>query len=107
MIAREWRCRCPNTHRDDFLEHLRATGVHDTAVTPGFQGEQILERDLGTMVEITLISYWSRLEDISAFAGSDISQAKLYPGDEVFEIEPDLQVRHYDVLEQHFTFAKE
>ncbi|MGE4292889.1 MAG: antibiotic biosynthesis monooxygenase [Desulfovibrio sp.] len=103
MIAREWRCRCPKSQREGFLAHLRSTGVKDTSATPGFRGEQILERDQGNTVEITLISYWNRLEDIVAFAGEDIAMARLYPGDEAFEIVPDHTVRHYEVLEQRFT----
>lgn len=105
MIAREWRCLCPSRHRDDFLEHLDATGVRECQSTPGFQGFQILERTLGPRVEITLVTYWRAAADIVAFAGEDISKARLYPDDEAYEIVPDHEVRHYAVLAQEIPQA--
>jgi len=45
----------------------------------------------------------SGLESIKAFAGNDISQARLYPEDEVYELEPDLSVQHYEVIEHQFS----
>jgi heme-degrading monooxygenase HmoA len=100
MIAREWRCRCPIPHRDGFLVHLDATGVRECQALLGFRGYQILERDMGLEVEITLVTYWRSAEDIAAFAGQDITRAKLYPDDATFEITPDREVRHYLVLAQ-------
>lgn len=100
MIAREWRCRCPCRHRNGFLEHLDATGVRECQALPGFRGFQILEREMGAEVEITLVTYWRAADDIAAFAGKDISKARLYPDDEAYEIVPDHEVRHYTVLAQ-------
>ena len=98
MIAREWKCLCPGEHRDGFLKHLYATGVAETAALPGFCGYQILEREADGAVEVTLVTYWTSLEDVKAFAGEDIGRAVLYPGDEVYEIVPETVVRHYDVV---------
>lgn len=102
MIAREWRCRCPKVHRDGFLKHLGATGVSECTALPGFRGYQVLEREQGGEVEITLMTFWRSLADVSAFAGEDIGQARLYPGDEAFGITPETQVRHYSLLAQGF-----
>lgn len=100
MIAREWKCLCPSRHRDGFLKHLYATGVAETAVLPGFCGYQILERELDGDVEVTLVTYWTSLEDIQAFAGEDIGRAVLYRGDDVYEIVPETVVRHYAVVDR-------
>lgn len=102
MIAREWKCRCPHRHRDGFLEYLDQTGVSETSSLEGFQGFQILERDTGDIVEIVLVTYWNSLEDVKRFAGEIISEARLYPEDYKYEIEPDLEVKHYRVLESSF-----
>ncbi|OLN31287.1 hypothetical protein DVDV_0075 [Desulfovibrio sp. DV] len=98
MIAREWKCLCPGKHRDGFLKHLYATGVAETSVLPGFCGYQILERELEGEIEVTLVTYWTSLEDVQAFAGEDIGRAVLYPGDDVYEIVPETVVRHYEVV---------
>lgn len=107
MIAREWKCLCPNRHREGFLVHLGRTGVHEARHTPGYQGHLILERLDQTCqagrsgsVEIGLTTFWESWEAVRAFAGDHPERAVLYPGDERYEIIPDKHVRHYEVLEK-------
>lgn len=102
MIAREWKCRMPEIHSERFTAYLHETGIKDSSVTSGFLGAQIFHRSLSGKIELTLITYWDNLESIEAFAGNDISQARLYPEDEAYEIEPDLSVQHYKVIEHQF-----
>ena len=107
MIARLWKTKCPARHKRGFLEHLQRTGIDETTATPGFQGAQVLARDMPKedkedmvdMVEIALITYWDGLESIKAFAGDDIDVARLYPGDERYELDPDDFVTHYAVVD--------
>ena len=90
MIAREWKCTLPLRRRDGFLEHLHATGVAETSALPGYRGHLILERELpGEAVEVTLITCWTSLDAVKAFAGEDIGVAVLYPGDEAYELVPE------------------
>lgn len=103
MIAREWKCRVPENHSEGFTGYLYETGIKDSSATPGFLGAQILRRSLAAKIELTLITYWDNLESIKAFAGNDISQARLYPEDEVYQLEPDLSVQHYEVIEHQFS----
>lgn len=100
MIAREWKCVCPARHRDGFLAYLYETGVKETSATPGFQGAQILERAFESGVEMSLVTYWDCLDSIEAFAGEDISVAKLYPEDAKYDIIPDTEVKHYRVVDR-------
>ncbi|ADZ92979.1 antibiotic biosynthesis monooxygenase [Marinomonas mediterranea] len=86
MIAREWKARVPNRHKE------------------GFKGAQIFCRRFDEQhVEITLITYWPDRESVMAFAGQDIDVAKLYPEDDQYELDPDTFVHHYDVLEHQFV----
>jgi heme-degrading monooxygenase HmoA len=103
MIAREWKCQVPEAHSDGFTGYLYDTGIKDSSGTSGYLGAQILRRSLNGKIELTLITYWESLESIKAFAGDDISQARLYPEDEVYELEPDLSVQHYEVIEHQFS----
>ncbi len=103
MIAREWKCRVPLVHSEGFTAYLYETGIKDSSATPGYIGAQIFRRLLSDRVELTLITYWNDLESIKAFAGEDIDQARLYPEDEVFELEPELGVQHYEVIEHQFS----
>ncbi|OLQ86677.1 antibiotic biosynthesis monooxygenase [Vibrio ponticus] len=99
MIAREWKATCPKQYAEGFIAYLYETGIKDTSSTAGFVGAQILNRDLGDEVEITLLSYWQDLECIKAFAGEDIGVAKLYPEDDKYHLNPDRHVNHYEVRE--------
>ncbi|TDP01911.1 antibiotic biosynthesis monooxygenase [Marinomonas balearica] len=104
MIAREWKARVPNKHKDGFIAYLHETGVKDTAATKGFNGAQIFCRQFDDRnAEITLITYWPDRESVMEFAGQDIDVAKLYPEDDVYELDPDTFVHHYDVLEHQFV----
>ena len=102
MYCREQKARCPKHFEKAFIEYLYQTGVKDTSETVGFKGAQILSRDVGDKVEITLNSYWETLECIKAFAGEEIGIAKLYPEDKKYELEPDHHVNHYKVVENQW-----
>lgn len=103
MIAREWKCRVPEAHEEGFTAYLHETGVRDSSATPGFLGAQIFRRLLSGKIELILITYWDSLDSIKAFAGKDISRARLYPEDEAYQLEPDVVVQHYEVIEHGFA----
>ena len=56
-----------------------------------------LTRNTGDRTEFVLLSFWERLEDIAAFAGSAIEHAVFYPEDDRFLVERDLRVTHYEM----------
>lgn len=103
MIAREWKCRVPEKHSEGFIAYLYQTGIKDSSITPGFVDAQIFRRSLPGKVEIVLITYWDNLSSIKAFAGEEIDQARLYPEDYAYELEPDFFVKHYEVIEHQFV----
>ena len=105
MIAREWKCRVPEAHGEGFTSYLYETGIKDSSATPGFCGAQIFRRFHVGKVELTLITCWDDLASIEAFAGADISQARLYPEDKAYELEPDLSVQHYEVIEHQVSIG--
>jgi heme-degrading monooxygenase HmoA len=102
MIAREWKARCPQAHRESFIKYLYQTGIKDASSTSGFKGAQIFTREVDGNFEVTLITYWESLDSIKAFAGDDINVARLYPEDYQYELEPDDFVIHYQLVENHW-----
>lgn len=100
MIAREWRCICPSENIDEFIPYLFITGVKDAKNTPGFKGAEILRRDDGASVEVTLITFWESMDSIKTFAGDNIEKAVLYPEDYKYGISSDLSVKHYIVADR-------
>lgn len=65
-------------------------------------GAQVMVHDVDDATEITLITYWDRLESIRGFAGDDIEMARLYPEDAAYEIKADRHAAHYEVLHHEF-----
>jgi len=104
MIAREWKCLCPQDTAEGFLVHLRATGVDEAKVLPGYLGHQIMTRRTDAQtVEFTLLTWWRSMAHARVFAGAQTDEqagkAVLYPGDERYRIVPDTHVLHHEVLE--------
>jgi hypothetical protein len=102
MVAREWECRVPECHIAGFTAYLYEAGIKDSSSTPSFLGAQIFHRTLAHKVELTLATYWEKPQLIKAFSGNDISQARLYPEDDVYELELDLSEQHHEVSEHRF-----
>lgn len=99
MIARSWSGRVPLVHARDFHRHLLATGVADYRRTPGCFDVQLWRRDVDHWSTFLLLSVWSDLDAIRAYAGDAYETAVLYPGDDAFGLVPDRFVTHYEVLE--------
>jgi heme-degrading monooxygenase HmoA len=97
LIARTWNGRVPARHAHGFEQHLLATGVAEAARLPGYTGAQVLRADGEGYVEFRLITYWESWEPIRHFAGQDAATAVLYPGDEEYQLIPDLTVTHHRV----------
>ncbi len=98
MIAREWRCRCPKDTCNAFVEYLYKTGMKGTQTTRGCKGVQLLRRDLGECMEITLLSYWDSMESVVRLE-ERYESAYLHPEDYEYGITPDHEVAHYDVVD--------
>jgi len=104
MIARVWKCLCPQETAEGFLGHLRATGVAEAKALPGYRGHQIQTRQADDdTVEFVLVTWWESMTHARGFAGAatdeEAARAVLYPGDEAFRIVPDRYVLHFEVLE--------
>jgi heme-degrading monooxygenase HmoA len=66
--------------------------------TPGNRGVWMLRRDREDgITEYTMLTLWSSLDAIKAFAGDDISVAKFYPEDDRFLVERDTFALHWGV----------
>ena len=99
MIERRWHGKVPQSSSKAFLQYLIDTGVSETIQLPGNLGARILKDERDGWVHFVLITFWRSIEDITAFAGQNISKAVLYPEDEKYGLVPDPNVEHYEVLE--------
>lgn len=97
MIARVWRGTTRARDAAMYTAYLERTGVRECRATPGNCGVTVLQRTVGERAEFVFISYWSDLQDVTAFAGADITVARFFPEDDAYLIERDLTVTHYEV----------
>jgi heme-degrading monooxygenase HmoA len=98
MIARLWHGMIPADKADAYHQYLQETGVPDLESTPGNQGVYVLRTMEGNVAHYLMMSLWSSLDAIIAFAGDDIDLARYYPQDSDYLLEMEPSVTHYQVL---------
>jgi heme-degrading monooxygenase HmoA len=100
MIARMWRGWVRSERIDEYVGIVERTGMAGYRSTPGNRGAELLTRELGGgRTELITLSWWSDLDAIRAFAGSDIEVAKYYPEDDEFLLDRETTVAHFEVHE--------
>jgi heme-degrading monooxygenase HmoA len=97
MIIRLWEGRTQTHQADEYLDYLKATGVHDCCAIGGSLGVQILRRFVGEQAEFVLLSMWNGMEAVRQFAGAEFDKARYYKDDTRYLVELEPQVRHYEV----------
>jgi len=96
-ILREWRGVIRRSHKDEYVNYIKDTGLDDYRATPGNLGASIAVRDLDeTRTEVITLSWWRSLDDIRGFAGDDIDIARYYPLDDKYLLERPRTVQHYE-----------
>ena len=98
MIARTWRGWVATERSAEYVSYLDRTGLAEYAATPGNLGAHCLLRDLGDgRTEVVTLSFWDSMAAVERFAGRDPSQAVFYPEDELFLVDRETTVTHFEV----------
>ena len=100
MIARMWFGRTKAEDNDAYLAYLEESGVAELKQTPGNQGVMVVRRLDGDEAEFGVISFWSSLEDVKAFAGEDVDVARYFPDDERFLLVFTPPLKHFEVARE-------
>jgi heme-degrading monooxygenase HmoA len=99
MILRRWSALIRTADEDAYRAYFEMTGAADYGSTPGNLGYQLLFRALGDDVsEITTLSWWRAMDDITAFAGEPVDRARYYPEDDRFLLTKPETVEHHRVI---------
>lgn len=99
-VVRVWRGATRREDADRYVDVLRATGIADYLATPGNLGVEVLRRDDGDRTVFTILSTWTSLDAIRAFAGEDAEAARFYPDDDAYLIEREPRVEHHELVER-------
>lgn len=98
MIVRTWRGWTRASDADAYVDYLMRTGYPGYTSTPGNQGVHFTRRDVDGRTEFFLISLWESWEAIKTFAGEEPSKAVFYGEDDVFLVDRETTVDHYEVF---------
>lgn len=98
MIVRNWHGRVPAAKAAAYLDLMRDVAIPDYRKTPGNLGAWALSRPDGDIVHIEMLTFWTSLDAIRAFAGQDVDRAKYYDFDADYLLEQEPTVRHYDAV---------
>ena len=98
MMVRAWSGRVPLAHAEGFHAHLLATGVADYRWQAGCVEIRLWRRDEAGSALFTLVSTWSDMDAICAYAGDTPEIAVVYPDDDRFELLSDRYVTHYELI---------
>ena len=98
MISRQWRGLAKADRADAYVEHLHTETFPAIRRLPGFMSASILRRTVAGGVEFLIVTQWSSLEAVRAFAGATIEQAVVPPKVREMMIDFDELVRHYEVV---------
>ena len=100
MIVREWRARTTRARSAQYPRHFRKVVAPKIRKIQGFMGASLIRRQGGEWVEFVVITRWSSMEAVRAFAGEDVEKASLEPGASDALTEFDRTVKHYEALEE-------
>lgn len=98
-VARMWRGEVPVSRAAEYEQYLLSAGVAKLRAIPGNLGVDTFRRTIGDREEFVVVSWWPNEETIRAYAGEDVTKARLLPRDPEFLIEPEPRVRHYHLVE--------
>ena len=97
MIARIWRGWTRPEDTKAYAEYILATGIAEYEATPGNRGAYLISRPDSNRTEFRTVSFWDNHDAVVAFAGEDIDRAVFYPEDDLYLIERETTVKHFNV----------
>lgn len=98
MIVRTWSARATETGAAQYIDYFEHTLLPELRTLPGFAGARLLSRPLGELVEITAHTTWESIDAIRAFAGDDVTAAKVEPEALAMLSDSDPAVVHHTVV---------
>jgi heme-degrading monooxygenase HmoA len=103
MIVRIWRGWATMNQPDGYPAHFRDRVVPELRQVDGFKAAQLLRRKDGAFMEFTVLTSWTSMAAISAFAGQDPNKAVVEPGAVAVLDHYDDHVTHHETIAHENT----
>lgn len=98
MISRQWRGLAKPAFAETYVEHLQAETFPAIRKLEGFVSASILRRSVPEGTEFLVVTCWSSVESIRAFAGAEAEAAVVPQKVHEMMVDYDRIVRHYEVV---------
>lgn len=98
-IARFWRGWARVEKAALYRRHFRDNVRPQIEALPGFRGAWLLERSDNGEVEFLAVTHWQSGASIAAFAGNDISRAKVEPQARAVLSRFDMTASHFEIAD--------
>jgi heme-degrading monooxygenase HmoA len=98
MISRQRRGLAKPAFADAYVEHLQSKTFPAIRKLPGFIDASILRRSVPEGVEFLIVTTWTSIDAIRAFAGANAEAAVVPPTVHAMMVDSDRVVRHYEVV---------
>jgi heme-degrading monooxygenase HmoA len=95
MIERHWSGVVQPGQADAYVRHLEAETFPQLRALPGFLRARILRREVPDGTEFRVVSAWSALDAIRAFAGDDVEAAVVPDVVQRMMVRFDARAAHY------------
>ena len=98
MIARIWKARATPARASEYAGYFRSTVVAELNAIAGYEGATLMQRDTGDVVEVTVITWWTSIDAVRAFAGDAVETAVVHDSAARMLLDFDRAVSHHDVV---------
>jgi heme-degrading monooxygenase HmoA len=100
MVVRSWEGRSHPGAGLEYFTYLTEAVIPAIREVPGNQGVQVL-RGVGAAADsFMVLTFWSDVASIEAFAGADAEHAVVPPEAQALLADFDARARHFDVIFQ-------
>lgn len=98
MISRHWCGVAKIASAEAYVQHLQSETFPAIRKLPGFVSASILRRSVSNGVEFLVVTQWTSIEAVRAFAGAEVETAVVPQKVQDMMVTYDRTVRHYEVL---------
>lgn len=97
MIVRTWHGLAKADRAEAYIRHLEEQVFPALTRIEGHRGARVLRRETAEGVEFMVVTRWTSIDAIQAFAGDDLTRAVVEPEAQGHFLCMDDRVTHWDV----------
>ena len=100
MIVRIWHGYASPAQPDDYPKHFHHNVLPELRAIAGFLGASLLRQDTGGRIEFIVLTRWTSIDAVRAFAGAQLTRAVVEPAAIAALVDYDRVVQHYELVEE-------